>query len=112
MEQCNPIPAYNYHFTHTFRSVTKNFGLPNSAELTLTNFTAKPAFTSVLTTMSEEKFDGYGGFKSLNTDSKPEDCRKLYAAWSETYDKVCLNVHCEIIQAVYTRAESVSTGIV
>ena len=40
--------------------------------------------------MSGEKFDGYGGFKALSVDSTPEDCRKLYVAWSETYDEVCI----------------------
>ena len=44
------------------------------------------------TKMSEENlnFDGYACSKALSVDSKPEDCRKLYAAWSETYDKVCI----------------------
>lgn len=43
-------------------------------------------------TMSEENlnFDGYACSKALSVDSTPEDCRKLYAAWSETYDQVCI----------------------
>ena len=41
--------------------------------------------------MSEKNFDGYKGFKALNVESKPEDHKKLYAAWSETYDKVCIH---------------------
>ena len=47
------------------------------------------------TAMSEENlnFDGYACSKALSVDSKPEDCRKLYAAWSETYDNVC--IYCE-----------------